>query len=309
MRLMVPCKAVLALRHRSLSLQKRHNGMVFGKLRAQRYASQGLPCSQFDLDQVEGIVTRSGTSFGRGMRILPLPRRQGMFAVYAFCREVDDIADGDAGVEDPLKALGAWRDRIHDVFSGVTRNALDRVLLVTITRFALKAKDFLDVIDGMAMDCGAPLVAPDEKTLDLYCDRVASAVGRLSTAVFGDVSPPAERVAYHLGRALQLTNILRDLGEDSARGRLYLPAEMLERFNVPADPVEALYAHGLDPLCRVMARRAQDHFREARKAMALCGRTAMRPARMMAASYHPVLEALERRGWTNPERKIGRAHV
>ncbi|GBR47481.1 presqualene diphosphate synthase HpnD [Neokomagataea thailandica] len=274
--------------------------MVFGGL----CASPGLPCAQADLDHVASIVTRSGTSFGRGMKVLPQARRQGMFAVYAFCREVDDIADGDAGVTDPAHSLAEWHQRIKYLFEGEARNALDRVLVATIMRFALKAQDFHDVIDGMIMDCGAPIVAPDEKTLDLYCDRVASAVGRLSVCVFGDTSPEARKVAYHLGRALQITNILRDLGEDAQRGRLYLPTELLERFDVPTVPTEALYAHGLDPVCRVLARRAQDHFRDAHHAMRLCKAKAMRPARMMAASYQPVLSALLKRGWKNPDQTL-----
>lgn len=274
--------------------------MVFGGL----CAAPGLPCARVDLDHVAAVVTRSGTSFGRGMKILPTPRRQGMFAVYAFCREVDDIADGDAGVENPAEALKTWHERINYLFEGETRNALDRVLVATITKFALKAQDFHDVIDGMIMDCGAPIVAPDEKTFDLYCDRVASAVGRLSVCVFGDTSKNARVVAQHLGRALQITNILRDLHEDAQRGRLYLPSELLERFNVPANPTEALYAHGLHPVCHVLAYRAKDHFRNAQRAMRDCDSRAMRPARMMAASYLPILSALLKRGWKNPEQPL-----
>ncbi len=271
--------------------------MVFSRMRA----SSGLPCAQADLDHVERIVTASGTSFARGMRILPTDRRQAMFAVYAFCRQVDDIADGDAGVADPMAALQDWHRRIDKLYEGVASDALDRILIVAIHRYQLQAKDFHDVIDGMAMDCGAPIVAPDEATLDLYCDRVASAVGRLSVCVFGDSSDNARRVAYHLGRALQLTNILRDIAEDAGRGRLYLPAELLTRFDVPKDPQEALYAHGLDNVARILAARAKDHFREARNAMRLCNSAAMRPARMMAASYAPILSALEKRGWKTPD--------
>jgi len=271
--------------------------MVFSRARA----SSGLPCAQADLDHVEQIVTASGTSFARGMKVLPTARRQAMFAIYAFCREVDDIADGDAGVEDPSQALQEWHDRIDRLYKGETQDALDRVLVATIFRFDLRAADFHAIIDGMAMDCGAPIVAPDEKTLDLYCDRVASAVGRLSVRAFGDASPAADLVSKHLGRALQLTNILRDITEDAERSRLYLPSELLERFNVPSDPKEAIYAHGLDGVAHILARRAHDHFRDARRAMKDCNHTAMRPARMMAASYEPVLNALEKRGWKNPE--------
>ncbi|GBD55874.1 presqualene diphosphate synthase HpnD [Gluconobacter wancherniae] len=273
--------------------------MAFSRLRAH----SGLACAQADLDHVEQIVTASGTSFSKGMRILPAKRRQAMFAIYAFCREVDDIADGDTVVEDPAAALEDWHTRVDRIFTGEARDALDRVLIAAINAFDLKTADFHAVIDGMAMDTGAPIVAPDEKTLDLYCDRVASAVGRLSVRAFGAPTPDGEKVAFHLGRALQLTNILRDISEDASRGRLYLPKELLERFSVPLDAQEALYAHGLDGVGKILAKRARDHFSLARRAMAKCPSSAMRPARMMAASYEPILNALERRGWRNPDVK------
>ncbi|WP_438380948.1 presqualene diphosphate synthase HpnD [Asaia sp. BMEF1] len=260
-----------------------------------------LGCAPADLEHVQAIVTRAGTSFAKGMKILPPERRYGMFAVYAFCREVDDIADGDVQVPDRIEALKDWHKRIERLYEGETQDGLDRALVATITRYALRKEDFSAVIDGMAMDAAGPVVAPDEATLDLYCDRVASAVGRLSVRVFGDNSPEADRVAHHLGRALQLTNILRDVQEDADRGRLYLPRELLVRYDVPLDPQEALYALGLDPLARVLAARAADHFRDARLAMKRCDSVAMRPARIMAASYRPILTALLRRGWRHPD--------
>lgn len=263
-----------------------------------------LGCSTADLDHVRTIVTRAGTSFAKGMKILPAERRYGMFAVYAFCREVDDIADGDVQVADCNSALQDWHARIERLYEGETRDALDRVLVATISRFGLRKQDFKAVIDGMAMDANGPVIAPDEATLDLYCDRVASAVGRLSVRVFGDSSPAADKVAFHLGRALQLTNILRDIQEDADKGRLYLPHELLVRYDVPFDPQEAVYARGLDPLAHIMAVRAADHFREARRAMKQCDAVAMRPARIMAASYRPILTALLSRGWQHPERPV-----
>lgn len=264
--------------------------------------SLGLVCMPADLSYVEEIVTRSGTSFGKGMRVLEPARRDAMFAVYAFCRQVDDIADGDTQDADPLAALQAWRRRIAAIYRGEERDdPLDRVLSAAIERFHLREEDFLAVIDGMAMDCGTPIVAPDEATLDLYCDRAASAVGRLSVRIFGTPQPAGDELAWHLGRALQLTNILRDISEDAARGRLYLPRDLLKRFSVPMDPKEAPYALGLDGLCHVLAARAQDHFRQAEKIMRRCPPASVRPARVMAAAYEVTLGALKRRGWRNPE--------
>ncbi|MCX5615613.1 presqualene diphosphate synthase HpnD [Bombella sp. TMW 2.2559] len=268
---------------------------------ARHKMPQGLPCAPSDLRHVEEIVTRSGTSFGKGMKILPPIRRDGMFAIYAFCRVVDDIADGDIPVEDPAAALEEWKGRIAALYEGRAETALERVLLAAIEQFGLKQEDFIAIIDGMVMDCGDPIVAPDEATLDLYCDHVASAVGRLSVRIFGTPEEYGEEIAHHLGRALQLTNILRDIAEDSSRGRLYLPAELLRRYSVPADPSEALYAVGLEGLCRVLAGRAKDHFRRAARLMQKCPAATVRPARIMAASYRVTLAALERRGWRNPE--------
>ncbi len=264
-------------------------------------AHKGLPCEASDLAYVEEIVVRSGTSFGRGMKILPPERRDGMFAVYAFCRVVDDIADGDVPVDDPRVALEEWKSRVEGLYQGETEDALDRVLVAAIERFNLQKDDFIAIIDGMIMDCGAPIVAPDEATLDLYCDRVASAVGRLSVRVFGTPDAYGAPLAYHLGRALQLTNILRDIAEDANRGRLYLPAELLRRFGIPANPTGALRAAGLNGMCHLLARRAVDHFAKAEELMKRCPKKTVRPARIMAASYKVTLAALFKRGWSTPE--------
>ncbi|GBQ33448.1 presqualene diphosphate synthase HpnD [Gluconacetobacter azotocaptans] len=269
-----------------------------------------LGCDPADLADVEGVVAASGTSFGKGMRILPADRRYGMYAVYAFCRLVDDIADDEDGdAEDRCARLRAWHERIARLYVGRAPDApppdaLDRVLGVVIRRFDLRQADFDAVIDGMMMDAAGPIVAPDEATFDLYCDRVASAVGRLSVRVFGDSSAEADRVAYHLGRALQITNILRDIAEDAARGRLYLPRELLARFDVPADPARVARARRLEGVCRVLAGRARDHFRAAYRAMGRCDRQAMRPARLMGATYAAILAAQEKQGWRTPERRV-----
>jgi presqualene diphosphate synthase len=250
-----------------------------------------------DLDAVEAIVRAAGTSFYRGMRILPPDRRQAMFGIYAFCRTVDDIADEAAPLVDKVARLGAWRERISGLYRGSEDGPVTRVLVAATRRFDLRQEDFLAVIDGMQMDAETAIIAPDLATLDLYCDRVASAVGRLSVRAFGDHSAAADRVAYALGRALQLTNILRDLAEDAARGRLYLPREWLDEAGIPHDPHVALAAPGLARVCERVVALARQYFQDARNAMLLCDRQAMRPARLMGATYASVLGRLERRGW------------
>src|ERR1700722_13985866 len=213
---------------------------------------------------VKARVAASRTSFHAGMAILPRERREAMYALYAFCREVDDIADDGGSREQRAQGLEEWRTRIADLFRGKADDNITESLLPAIGRYRLIENDFQAIIDGMAMDAGEPICAPDEKTLDLYCDCVASAVGRVSVRIFGDDSAKAMEVSHHLGRAFQLTNILRDLAEDAARGRLYLPDELLKIHNITTRvPLDVLKEPTLHLVCRDLAARATMHFREA----------------------------------------------
>jgi phytoene synthase len=251
-------------------------------------------------------VEAAGTSFYWAMRLLPKPRREGMYAVYAFCREVDDIADDSAPPAEKKAALAAWHEEIEALYAGQPRRLVARALRDPVTRFRLRREDFHAVIDGMEMDAAEDIRAPDLATLDLYCGRVAGAVGHLSVHVFGDESPAAHEVADALGRALQLTNILRDLDEDARRGRLYLPREILDRHGIrTAEPMAVLRHPALPAACRDVAAIAEGHFAEARWAMARCSRRAMRPAALMGAFYRAMLDALLRSGWRDPAARIG----
>lgn len=263
-----------------------------------------LNVAQADLDAVEAIVRAAGTSFYRGMRVLPADRRHAMYAIYAFCRMVDDIADNEGAFAAKLPKLTEWRERVAGLYRGQSDGPVTRVLVAAVQRFDLRQADFLAIIDGMQMDAEIAIVAPDLATLDLYCDRVAAAVGRLSVRAFGDASPAADRVAHSLGRALQLTNILRDIKEDAERGRLYLPREWLEEASVPLDPDGALRAPGLEKVCARVAALAHTHFRAADQAMRQCDAKAMKPARLMGATYAAILWRLERRGWSPPHERV-----
>jgi presqualene diphosphate synthase len=263
-----------------------------------------LDAAQSDLDAIETIVRAAGTSFYRGMRVLPPDRRHAMYAIYAFCRMVDDIADNDDAFDAKRPKLAAWRDRVAGLYRGESDGPVTRVLVAAVRRFDLRREDFLAVIDGMEMDAETTIVAPDLATLDLYCDRVAAAVGRLSVRAFGDASAAADRVAYSLGRALQLTNILRDVQEDAERGRLYLPREYLDAEAVPQDARAALAAPGLPRVCTRLAALAHEHFRAAHAAMKECDAKAMKPARLMGATYAAILSRLERRGWSRHDERV-----
>ena len=155
-----------------------------------------------------------------------------MYAVYAFCREVDDIADSFIPAPDKLAALADWRNEIKALFENHPHHDISMALADPVQRYRLMQEDFLAVIEGMEMDAKRNIQGPSFEELDRYCDCVACAVGRLSVRVFGSCGPAAEQVAASLGRALQLTNILRDLDEDAARGRLYLPRELLLKHGI-----------------------------------------------------------------------------
>ena len=197
----------------------------------------------------------SGSSFYAAMRILPKPQREAMFAIYAFCRQVDDIADSPGPRDERRAALAAWRSDIDALYRGHPSVATGD-LAQPVRDFGLEKDDFLSVIDGMEMDVLADIRAPSWAELDLYCDRVASAVGRLSVRIFGLDGKPGRDLAHHLGRALQLTNILRDLDEDAGVGRLYLPREALLQAGIESTEPAAALARPASPAPMMWTVRA-----------------------------------------------------
>jgi phytoene synthase len=258
------------------------------------------------LADVKARVGASRTSFHAGMAILPRERREAMYALYAFCRVVDDIADDSPTTAESLAGLEIWREHIHQLFLGAPSEAITAALVPALSRYGLVEADFQAIIDGMTMDAGTPLCAPDAKTLDLYCDRVASAVGRVSVRIFGDASPKAMDVAFHLGRAFQMTNILRDLAEDASRQRCYLPRELLIKHTIPLDNAEAILNHPhLRHACRDFAEETKKHFVAADQAMKSCIPSAMRPAKIMRAYYGAIFDKLVALDWNNPHVRVG----
>jgi phytoene synthase len=255
------------------------------------------PVALSDAALIRARVQAAGSSFYWAMRFLPQARRDALFAIYAFCREVDDIADGDASQADKIAALDAWRSKIENMYAGRADDAITRSLSAAIATYRVRKNDFIAVVQGMEMDARGPIVAPPWAELDLYCDCVASAVGRLCVPVFGEATPAGDRVAAHLGRALQFTNILRDVEEDAGLGRLYLPAEALDAAGIPHDPVQAFAHPRLPEVMAVVGARAQTAFSEAEAALASCAKAAMRPAVIMMMVYRRHLDRLRENGW------------
>lgn len=250
----------------------------------------------------------ASSSFYWAMRTLPAPRRQSMYAVYAFCREVDDIADGDCPPADKLDMLERWRGHVERLFRPESTPVflLEAPLRRAIELHGLRRHDFLAVIEGMMMDAERPIRAPSWTELDLYCDRAAAAVGRLSVRVFGVTDANGIALANSLGRALQLTNILRDLGEDSLRGRLYLPAELLAEHGIAdSDDCPSVLRHpNLPEACRALAEIARQHFADAWIVARRCPAKAIRPALLMGAVYEALLERMEAEGWRQPDLRL-----
>ena len=247
---------------------------------------------------VQAVVAASGSSFYWSMRLLPRAKRDAMYAIYAFCREVDDVADGDALPAAKLAELAGWRTEIAALFAGRPSRPTTCALAAPVSRFELPSAEFHAVIDGMEMDAGLRMRAPPLAELERYCRCVAGAVGLLSVHVFGVRGVLLEQGALALGEALQLTNILRDLAEDAGRGRLYLPRELLDRHGITgSDPGPVLAHPALPEVCAELAERARQRFEDARRLLAAGDRRRLRPALVMMQVYRRTLERLIARGW------------
>ena len=249
-------------------------------------------------------TSASGSSFYAAMRILPREQRDAMFQIYSFCRQVDDIADSTGPRPERLAAIQQWRDDIDALYQGDPPPRLQDYL-ATVRHFGLKREDFLAIIDGMEMDIPQDIRAPDLATLDLYCDRVASAVGRLSVRVFGLPEQDGILLAHHLGRALQLTNILRDIDEDAGIGRLYLPREGLLHAGITSDdPIKVAADKALPRVCAPLVERARNHFAQSDEIMKRNSRRQVRAPRIMSKYYGTILQLLVERGFALPRRPV-----
>jgi squalene synthase HpnD len=244
------------------------------------------------------------SSFYAAMRIMPHGQREAMYEIYSFCRAVDDIADDPGEADGRLQKLEEWRRNIDAIYSGAKLDDLAG-LAAAAQQFNLDADDFRAIIDGMEMDVNKSIQAPSFVELDLYCDRVASAVGRLSARVFGLPLEAGKQLSEHLGRALQLTNILRDLDEDAGLGRLYLPREFLTDAGITSTEPAAVLAHpALPEVCERIVSLARWHFTEADKIMNQHPRGMVRTPRVMAEAYKSILRGLVSRGWAAPRARV-----
>lgn len=255
--------------------------------------------------EVDQIIAASGSSFLAGMRLLPRQRREAIFAVYAFCRVVDDIADSHAPPCERREALALWGEEIGRVYGRAPRSPVGEELVRAAERYDLPRREFEMVLEGMRMDAEG-MVAPDPARLERYVRCVAGSVGLLSMRVFGAWRGDASRrFALPLARAMQLTNILRDVEEDACLGRLYLPAPLLEAVGVPPDPHLAWCHPALPEARRRLGATARAQFGRARAARQGHAWLRILPALVMMGPYESLLAQMEADWTRHPMRRAG----
>ena len=261
---------------------------------------------QHAVDHVGRIVDTSGSSFSLGMRILPPMRRRAMYALYAFCREVDDVADGPGNPAEKLNQLANWREEVSRIYEGTPTHQTARALAPHAMAFNLPRQELQALIEGVEMDARQEMVAPSRERLDIYCRNVAGAVGLLSIRIFEEPHKDAQDFAVALGHALQLTNILRDIDEDARLGRLYLPRELLIKHGIDPciSPAQAVHDPRIAAACRDLAIVARRSFRKADHLLLQCDRRRLRGALVMFGIYERLLGALEAKDWQAPRRRV-----
>jgi 15-cis-phytoene synthase len=238
----------------------------------------------------------SGSSFYYSFLFLPPPRRRAITALYAFCREVDDVVDECQDPQIAATKLAWWRQEVGRLYAGRPEHPVTRALQPILEQFNLPQEQLLEIIDGMEMDLHETRYL-DFKALSLYCYRVASVVGLLAAEIFGYADRQTQKYAHDLGTAFQLTNIIRDVGEDARRGRVYLPLDELKRFDVPlSDILQARYSDNFRALMEFQIERAEQYYTQAMAALPATDRTAQRPGLVMAAIYRTLLAEIRRDG-------------
>ena len=254
-------------------------------------------------DYCQDKAAKSGSSFYYSFMFLPAERRQAITALYAFCREVDDVVDECHDLSLAQTKLEWWRQEVGRIYGGLPTHPVGHALKDVLKGFRLPQEQLLEIIDGMAMDLSQTRYL-DFKGLQLYCYRVASVVGLLAAEIFGYQDRQTLKYAHDLGLAFQLTNIIRDVGEDARRGRIYLPIEDLQRFEVPAkDLLEARYSDAFRELMAFQAERAEKFYDQAFAQLPAIDRKAQRPGLVMAAIYRTLLREIARDGFLVLDRR------
>jgi len=252
----------------------------------------------------EKKAAQSGSSFYYSFRLLPEPRRRAITALYAFCREVDDVVDECSDTQLAASTLGWWRAEVVNLYAGKPQHPVMHALQPHTGKFGITAERLNEIIDGMEMDLTQTRYL-DWAGLERYCYRVAGVVGLLAAGIFGYRDPQTLQYAQQLGIAFQLTNIIRDVGEDARKNRIYLPLDELREFGVPAaDILQGRKTEQFTKLMAFEADRARKHYHQAMQTLPGPDRRAQRPGLIMAAIYRALLEEIERDGFSVLDRRI-----
>lgn len=263
------------------------------------------------MNNIKQIVKKSGTSFFWSMRFLPTARRNAMYTIYAFCRHIDDIVDGDTPVAEKMDLLNAWREEMDNIFDKkVPTTEIGRKIYKNCMRFKLPKEEFLRLIDSIGMDVPNPVQAPDLNKFYRYCRGVAGVPGSLTLRILGCKDEKLiDELSTSLGNALQITNILRDVKEDALNNRLYIPKEYLEKAQITAtDPMAAVVDKNLVIAREELARQAKANYDRADKLIPLLDKKISRHVRMIESIYRRYFDMMENRGWEviSPKPALGK---
>ncbi len=238
----------------------------------------------------ENKAAASGSSFYNSFRFLPQDKRRAITALYAFCREVDDVVDECSDINVARTTLNWWRAQVANIYGGKPLHPVAQALVPLVKQFNLAQEHLLEIIDGMEMDLDQPRYA-DFKSLQLYCYRVASVVGLLSVEIFGYTDRQTLKYAHDLGIAFQLTNIIRDVGEDARRNRIYLPMDEMQQFGVTAaDILNSRETENFQKLMAFQVERARRFYRQAFEHLPAVDRKSQRTGIIMAVIYQATLD-------------------
>ena len=251
-----------------------------------------------DQKVIRKIVKKSASSFFWGMNILSNEKKRAMFAVYAFCRLVDDIADSEFTYKKKNVLLLDWVNKIEKIYKGISNDSLTRELKYSVEKYDLLKDDFLQIIDGMKIDARKKIIYPSKNFLENYCDKVAGAVGCISINIFGVKNKSAGRnYAKYLGRALQLTNILRDVQEDVKRGRCYLFKEALQKNNINMEPNDLLKSEKKKIVLKEIFDLAENYYNLANREAIKINRNKLVAAEIMKKMYFKIFQKMRKTNW------------
>lgn len=266
---------------------------------------------QAQMNNIKKMVKKSGTSFFLSMQMLPSPKRHAMYTIYAFFRHIDDIVDGNAQPEEKLELINAWRQELDNIYDKkVPTTEIGRKIYKNCMRFKLPKEEFIKMMDSISMDLPEPLQAPSLQEFNQYCRGVAGVPGSLTLRIFGcEDEALIEKLSTTLGRALQITNILRDVKEDAQAQRIYIPEELLEKAGITSrEPESVLVDKNLAIAREELARIAEADYKEAFEQIKLLNKKAARPVRMIAYIYKRYFDIMKNRGWEiiSPKPRISR---